>query len=146
MLRHTRRARTPFVFLFRLLVAVASSTTLLAGARADDPVVIAEVSTNVGHEEVVPVMRSSLATELSTVKIPPGKKIIVSAALTKFETKGTTTSCVISLALRDADGTLKGVVSGTGAVVGKRDANATKEAVDAAVRGATKGVPAVVGS
>jgi hypothetical protein len=134
----------------RLVVAsVFCASVTLGGvavrdAHADAPVVVGEVSTNVGHEEVVPVMRDALVTELSGVKVPQGKKFVVSAALTKLETKGTTTSCVISLALRDASGTLKGVLSGSGDVIGKRDAASTKAAIDAAVRGATKGLPAVV--
>jgi hypothetical protein len=139
--------RRPLGAIVRLLAVAAFSTSIVIGAgaaHADAPVVVGEVSTTTGHEEVVPVVRDALVTELSAVKVPQGKKFIVSAALTKLETKGTTTSCVISLALRDASGTLKGVLLGSGDVVGKRDEASTRAAIDAAVRGATKGLPAVV--
>lgn len=145
----SRGGRRPLGAVVRLVVAAAFSTFAFAGlclgdARADAPVIVGEVSTTVGHEEAVPVMRDALVTELSAVKVPQGKKYVVSAALTKLETKGTTTSCVVSLALRDATGTLKGLLEGSGDVVGKRDAASTKAAIDAAVHGATKGLPAVV--
>jgi len=139
--------RSPLRAALRLLAAcvIASSCTFAAAtASADTPVVVGEVSTTTGHDEVVPVVRSALLTELSAVKVPQGKKFVVSANLTKLETKGTTTSCVISLALRDASGNLKGVLQGTGDVIGKHDSASTKAAIDAAVHGATKGLTAVV--
>ena len=146
MSKISREGRRPLGAVLRLLsAAVLCSSLALAGvASADTPVVVGEVSTTVGHEEVVPVVRDALVTELSAVKVPQGKKYVVSAALTKLETKGGTTSCVISLALRDTTGTLKGVLQGSGDVVGTKDAASTKAAIDAAVRGATKGLPAVV--
>ena len=126
-------------------IALAAALGFAAPAlKADAPVIVGEVSTSVGHEEVVPVMKSALLTELSTVKVPAGKKFIVSASLTKFETKGSTTSCVISLALRDASGNLKGMLQGSGAVVGNHDSKTTTDAVNAAVHGATKELPAVI--
>jgi len=143
-----RGARSPRSKIVRLLSGFALAAALgfvSAPSQADGPVIVGEVSTSVGHEEVVPMMKNALVNELSMVKVPPGKKFVVSAALTKFETKGTTTSCVISLALRDASGNLKGVLLGSGAVVGKQDAKSTTlEVVNAAVRGATRELPAVV--
>ena len=137
--------------LARLLsaAALAASFAILTPARADAPVVVGEVSTSVGHEEVVPVMRTALAAQLSSVKVPSGKRFVVSASLTKFETKSTgndaTTSCVVSLALRDAAGNLKGTLTGNGAVIAKRgDAKATQQAIDAAVHGATRNLDAVI--
>src|SRR5258708_7267199 len=83
MLLNVRRALPPYDAIVRLFACVALSTTLVMGAaRADAPVIVGEVSTTVGHEEVVPVVRSSLVSELSTVKLPAGKKFIVSASLT----------------------------------------------------------------
>ena len=108
------------------------------------PVALGEISTSVGHEEVVPIMRTALTSNLAGVKIPAGKAFIVSASLTKLETKTsgaqTTTSCVISLALRDAkDGNLRGIVEGTSAVSGT-GANVNAELVTAAIHGAARGV------
>lgn len=135
------------------LVAALLMTATFATAPAlladGSPVVVGEVSTSVGHEEVVPVMRSALATNLAEVKIPAGKKFIVSASLTKLETKTdgakTTTSCVVSLALRDAkDGVLKGVVQGNAMIAGAASPKENDALVAAAIHGAAKGVSEVV--
>jgi len=134
------------------LVAALLVTATFAAAptlHADGPpVVVGEVSTSVGHEEVMPVMRSALTTHLTEVKIPSGKKFIVSASLTKLETKTegsqTTTSCVVSLALRDAkDGVLRGVVQGNASMSGAASKKDNDALVAAAIRGATKGVSEV---
>ena len=119
----------------------AAAPVLMADPSA---VALGEISTSVGHEEVVPVMRTALATNLAGVKIPSGKAFIVSASLTKLETKTsgsqTTTSCVVSLALRDAkDGNLRGIVEGTSAVSGTGE-KVNAELVAAAIHGATRGV------
>ncbi|MGZ4357719.1 MAG: hypothetical protein ACXVRU_13015 [Gaiellaceae bacterium] len=95
-------------------------------------------------------MREALKAELSKLKAPSGKKFIVSANLVKLETKtsgsNATTSCIVSLAIRDAkDGAIRGVVNGTGQVVAKDgDRSAKVTSVEAAVRGATKGLPVVL--
>ena len=125
----------------------AVAPTLLADVSG--PVAVGEVSTSVGHEEVVPVMRSTLATDLANVKAPSGKKFIVSASLTKLETttngSQTTTNCVVSLALIDAkDGTLRGVVQGTSASSGTSDGALNAGLVAAAIHGAARGVSAAV--
>ena len=144
-----QRPRSLFVRLFSAgLLGAALSLTV--AAHADAPkVVVGEVSTSVGHEEVVPVMKSALKAEVAKVQPTSGKSFVVSASLTKLETKpsGTseTTSCVISLALRDSAGNLKGMLQGTSSVSGKHgDATAQKESVEAAIRGAAKGLPTAI--
>lgn len=138
--------------MFRKAVAAATfaaALTFVCAVGAESPAVtLAEVSTTVGHEEIVPMMKEALVTDLASVKIPSGKKFVVSASLTKFETStsgsNATTSCVVSLAIRDASGSLKAVLSGSGSTVAKRtDAAAQREVVNAAVHGATKGFPAI---
>ena len=142
-------ARSTLVRLLSTLALAATFALLTSAARADAPVVVGEVSSSVGHEEVIPAMRSALAAQMSTLKVPGGKKFVISANLTKLETRSTgndaTTSCVVSLALRDAAGNLKGTLTGHGAVSAKRgDARATTEAIDAAVHGATRNLDAVI--
>jgi hypothetical protein len=149
-----RGAHSPRSVVVRLLssalLGAALSLSVLAPASADAPkVVVGEVSTSVGHEEVVPVMKSALSAEVAKVQPPSGKSFVVSASLTKLETKtsgsSATTSCVISLALRDSAGNLKGMLQGTSTVSGKHaDAAAQKEVVEAAVRGAAKGLPTAI--
>ena len=151
-----RVATSPRSLVVRLfpaaLVGTALSLTIASGsASADAPkVVVGEVSTSIGHEEVVPVMKSALSAEVAKVQPPPaGKSFVVSASLTKLDSKtsgnSVTTSCVISLALRDASGNLKGMLQGTSTVSGKHgDAAAQKESVEAAIRGAAKGLPIAI--
>jgi len=153
MHRTHRGANTPRSLVVRLLsaallgAALSLSAPSVGDAHADAPrVVVGEVSTSVGHEEVVPLMKSALSVEVAKVQPASGKSYVVSASLTKLETKtsggGATTSCVISLALRDSAGNLKGMLQGTSTVSGKHgDATARRESVEAAVRGAAKGLP-----
>jgi hypothetical protein len=154
MSRTSRGANAPRSLVVRLLSSAlfgaALSLSVVAPATADAPkVVVGEVSTSVGHEEVMPVMKSALSAEVAKVQPTSGKSFVVSASLTKLETKtsgnGATTSCVISLALRDSAGNLKGMLQGTSTISGKHgDATAQKESVEAAVRGAAKGLPTAI--
>lgn len=157
---HGGVANAPRPVVVRLLssallgAALSLSVITPRSVHADAPkVVVGEVSTSVGHEEVVPVMKTALSAEVAKVQPPSGKSFVVSASLTKLETKtsgsNATTSCVISLALRDSAGNLKGMLQGTSTVSGKHgDATAQKaslkESVEAAVRGAAKGLPTAV--
>ena len=152
MHRTLRGATAPRSLIVRLLstALVGATLSFALPSIADAPkVVVGEVSSTVGHEEVVPVMKSALSAEVAKVTPPSGKSFIVSASLTKLETKtsnsGATTSCVISLALRDSAGNLKGMLQGTSTVSGKHgDATSQKESVEAAVRGAAKGLPTAI--
>ncbi|GAC1581513.1 MAG: hypothetical protein NVS3B20_26750 [Polyangiales bacterium] len=126
-----------------LLTATFVATPIVLAESA--PVAVGEISTSVGHEEVVPILRTALATQLANVKIPAGKKFIVSASLTKLETKNngseTTTSCVVSIALREAkSGNLRGMVQGTSAAVGAAGTSMNADLISAAVHGAAGGV------
>lgn len=140
-----RKLGASFVAALLMTATFAAAPSLLADGS---PVVVGEVSTTVGHEEVVPVMRTALATHLAEVKLPAGKKFIVSASLTKLETKtdggSTSTSCVVSLALRDAkSGALKGIVQGNASIAGTATTKENESLVSAAIHGATKGVAEV---
>lgn len=132
--RLTPRARwTPIALLTFGWLALASL------GRADGgSVKMGDVSTLVGHTEVVPALKATLARELSKMKPPAGHSYVVNASLVKLETaKGTTKKqAVISLALRDAQGNLRGTVQGTAA--GDRASDA--EVVEAATRGGSKAV------
>ena len=141
-----RRLAAPLVAALLMTATFATAPSLLADSP---PVVVGEVSTSVGHEEVVPVMRAALATHLANVKIPAGKKLVVSASLTKLESKtegsATTTTCVVSLALRDAkSGALQGVVQGNASIAGVATTKENESLVSAAIHGAAKGVPDVI--
>ncbi|MEO7092469.1 MAG: hypothetical protein ABI175_04405 [Polyangiales bacterium] len=150
----TPRGATPRAPIVRLLssalLGAALSLSVIAPSSADAPkVVVGEVSSSVGHEEVVPVMKTALSAEVAKVQPPSGKSFVVSASLTKLDTKtsgsSATTSCVISLALRDSAGNLKGMLQGTSTVSGKHgDVTAQKESVEAAIRGAAKGLPTAI--
>ena len=117
-------------------------------ASAGD-VTIGEVSTTAGHDEVVPALTRSLKAEVAKVEAPAGKKFVLSATLTKLETitvgAESTTRCIVSIAVRDAGGALRGETTGSGTAITKSgDASAQKSVLDAAVRGATKPLPAVM--
>lgn len=135
-------------------MALVSTTTVDASADGSGKVVVGEVSSSVGQEDAVPVLRTALVSELAKVKLPSdksGKTYVVSAALTKLETKtsgaNVTSSCAVSLVLVDGNGTMRAVVQGTSAGSGKAgDPTLRKALLEAAVRGATKGLPGVVTS
>lgn len=136
---------------FLLASALMAASLIFAPATfAEEPVSVGEVSTVAGAEDAATTLRTALTTELAKVKAPSGKKFIVSASLVKLETKTSgsdaTTSCVVSLAIRDAkDGAIRGVVNGTSQVVAKDgDRTAKSSSVEAAVRGATKNLPVVL--
>lgn len=132
------------------LLATLSLTALLCFspvAFADDPVSVGEVS---AQGEAAETIKSTLEKELAKLKVPSGKRFIVSASLVKLETKSSgadsTTQAVVSLAIRDAkDGAIRGVISGSGLLKSKtNDPTAQKVVVETAVRGATKNLPAVL--
>lgn len=132
--RLTPRARwTPIALLTLGWLALASLAQADGGS-----VSMGDVSTLVGHTEVVPALKATLARELSKMKPPAGHSYVVNASLVKLETvKGTTKKqAVISLALRDAQGNLRGTVQGVAA--GDRASDA--EVVEAATRGGSKAV------
>ena len=135
-----------------LLAAPLLVASLTGHVRAEEPSVkILEVSTTVGREEVVPALKRTLSAEVAKVSVPTGKRFVLSASLTKLETKtsgsDSTTSCVISIAVRDSSGALRGMSSGRGTIVTKKgDLGAEKAVLDAAVRGATRGLPELMGT
>ena len=136
---------------FRAIFPLLLAAWLTGEARADEPSVkIGEVSTTVGREEVVPALKKTLSAEVAKVAVPSGKRFVLSASLTKLETKtsgnDSTTSCVISIAVRDSSGVLRGMTNGRGTIVTKRgDLAAEKAVLDAAVRGATRGLSELMG-
>ncbi len=100
------------------------------------------MSSLVGHAEVVPALKATLASELAKVRPAAGHSWIVNASLVKLEArKGTSRKeAAISFALRDAEGNLRAVVQG--AASGERVSDA--DLVEAATRGGTKAVADVV--
>lgn len=125
------------------VLALGAAITTLASLSAiawgdGGSVSVGEVSTVVGHADVVPAMKATLSSELSKVKPPAGRSYVVSANLVKLEqVKGTSRKqAVISLALRDGQGNLKGVIQGTAS--GERASD--REIVEAAAKGGTKAV------
>jgi hypothetical protein len=112
---------------------------------AEDPVSVGEI-TATQQEDAAKTIKTTLLEELSKVKVPAGKKYIVSANLVKLETtkngSDSTTQAVVSLAIRDAkDGAIRGVINGTGLVKSKtNDPTAAKITIETAVRGATKNI------
>lgn len=98
------------------------------------------------QQDTANTIKLTLTEELAKVKVPGGKRYIVSANLVKLETKnngeGSTTSAIVSLAIRDAkDGAIRGVINGTGLVKSKsNDPTAAKVVVETAVRGATRNI------
>jgi len=139
-----------FAGIFPLVLAIWLSSGA-QDARGDEPkVLVGEVSTTVGRDEIVPALKKTLLAEVAKVQVPVGKRFVVSASLTKLETKtngnDATTSCVISIAVRDSTGALRGMTNGRGTIVTKRgDLTAEKSVLEAAVRGATRGLPDVMG-
>jgi hypothetical protein len=129
--------------------AVACALAFAPAAYAEAPVAVGEVATVAGQEDAAATIKTTLAEELAKVKVPAGRRFVVSVSLLKLETKpsgeGATTSCTISLAIRDAkSGAIRGVVNGSGAVTA-RGADPKQEqkrvAVESAVRGATRNLP-----
>lgn len=136
---------------FRGALAAASLAMMLSFsplAIADDPVAVGEVTG--AQPDAAATIKTTLAEELAKVKVPAGKKFIVSASLVKLETKtngsDATTQAVVSLAIRDAkDGAIRGVINGTGLVKSKSgDTTVSKIVVETAVRGATKNITTVL--
>jgi hypothetical protein len=121
-------------FALGLAVSASASSLHADGGR----VAIGDVSTVVGHAEVVPTIKATLVTELAKVKPPPGRSYVVNASLVKLETTSGSAKkqAAISFALRDSQGTLKGVVQGTAS--GERVSD--RDLVEAAVKGGTKAV------
>ena len=125
----------------------AAFMMLSAPASAEAPSV-GEVTAP--QEENAKTIKSTLTEELAKLKLPAGRKVIVSASLVKLETKQSgadaTTQAVVSLAIRDAaNGAIRGVVNGTGLVKSKAgDATVSKIVLETAVRGATKNLPVVL--
>ena len=137
--------------LCRWISATALAVTMICFSpisSADQPVAVGEVTAP--QEDAAKTIKNTLAEELAKVKVPSGKKFIVSASLVKLETKTSgsdaTTQAVVSLAIRDAkDGAIRGVINGTGLVKSKPgDATASTIVVETAVRGATKNLPTVL--
>ena len=134
----------------RWLSAVALTALLCVSptALADEPVSVGEITAS--QEDAAKTIKSTLAEELAKVKVPAGKKYIVSANLVKLEAKSsgsdTTTQAIVSLAIRDAkDGAIRGVINCTGLVKSKLgDPTAAKVVVETAVRGATKNLTTVL--
>lgn len=135
----------------RWLSAVALTALLCfsPNAIAEEPVSVGEVTAS--QEDAAKTIKSTLLEELAKVKVPSGKKFIVSANLVKLEAKSngggdTTTQAIVSLAIRDAkDGAIRGVINGTGLVKSKSgDTGAAKLVVETAVRGATKNLTVVL--
>jgi hypothetical protein len=134
------RAHLPLRLLALATLGASAVTSASSTVHAENggTVQVGEVSTIVGHTEVVPAMKATLSSELSKVKPPAGHSYVVSANLVKLElVKGTSRKqAVISLALRDAQGNLKGVIQGTAS--GERASD--REIVEAAAKGGTKAV------
>ncbi len=144
MIRSARRGVGPRLFAALVLIAAPLTSH---NAHAEAPVV-GEISAP--REDTANTIKSTLTEELAKLKLPAGRKVIVSASLVKLETQQSgadaTTRAVVSLAIRDAkDGAIRGVVNGTGFVKTKAgDATAAKLVVETAVRGATKNLPVVL--
>lgn len=144
MIHAARRGVAP-----RLLAFLVTAFAFASPALADpSPVAVGEV--NAPQEDAAKAIKVTLSEELSKMKLPSGKKFIVSASLVKLETKksGTdeTTQAVVSLAVRDAkNGAIRGVINGSGLVKSRAgDPTVTKTVVETAVRGATKNLPVVI--
>lgn len=135
------------------LAALSLATTLcvssLAFSEESTTVSVGEVSAP-QQEDAAKTIKSTLTEELAKVKVPAGKKFIVSANLVKLETTkngaDSTTQAVVSLAIRDAkSGAIRGVINGTGLVKAKTgDATAATLVVETAVRGATRNLNTVL--
>ncbi len=151
------RSRLGALFVAGTFGILGVITTAPASADSSSKVIVGEVSSSVGQEDAVPLLRMALVSELAKVTLPKdpkdksGKTYVVSASLTKLETKTTgsnvTSSCAVSLVLVDGSGTMRAIVQGTAAGSGKsNDPSLRKALLEAAVRGATKGLPGVVKS
>lgn len=146
MIHAARRGVAPRLLAF--LVAL-SAPAIAPSALADgSPVAVGEV--DAPQEDAARAIKTTLSEELAKLKLPSGKKFIVSASLVKLETKqsGTdaTTQAIVSLAVRDAkNGAIRGVINGSGLVKSRvGDPTVTKTVVETAVRGATKNLPVVI--
>ena len=129
------------------LVAIGAPTLASSVYAESPPVAVGEVSAS--QEGAADTIKVTLTEELSKMKLPSGKKFIVSANLVKLETKQSgadaTTQAVVSLAVRDAkNGAIRGVINGSGLVKSRvGDPTVAKLVVETAVRGATKNLPVV---
>jgi len=141
-----RSARGVVPGLFAALLLVAAPFVAM-NALAEAPTV-GEITAP--QEDTANTIKRTLTEELAKLKMPAGRRVIVSANLVKLETKQSgsdaTTQAIVSLAIRDAaNGVLRGVVNGTGLVKTKSgDATASKLVVETAVRGATKNLPVML--
>ncbi len=133
--------------------AALSLTALLhlsPAAFAEEPVSVSVGEVTAPLLDTANTIKSTLTEELAKLKVPSGKRYIVSASLVKLETKNSgsdsTTSAIVSLAIRDAkDGAIRGVINGTGYMKSKsNDPTAAKVVVQTAVRGATKNITTVL--
>lgn len=143
MIHAARRGVAPRLLAF--LVTLSAPALAIADGS---PVAVGEVSAP--QEDAARAIKSTLSEELAKLKLPAGKKFIVSASLVKLETKQSgadaTTQAVVSLAVRDAkNGAIRGVINGSGLVKSRAgDPTVTKTVVETAVRGATKNLPTVL--
>ncbi len=109
---------------------------------------VGEVSgANALPAEDLATLRKVLATEVGKLEVPKGTTIVVSANVVKLETtqekNSATTTCAVSLAVRDGKtGALRGLTSGTSVVTTKPgDKSARSQGIEGAVQGATRGLP-----
>jgi hypothetical protein len=144
MLHAARRGITPR--LFAALLALAAP--LVAFAASAEAPTVGEISAP--QEDTARTIKTTLSEELAKMKLPKGKKFIVSASLVKLETKqsgaDSTTQAIVSLAIRDAkDGAIRGVINGSGSIKSRSgDPTVAKLVVETAVRGATRNLPSVM--
>jgi hypothetical protein len=149
LIHAVRRGAAPrwYAFLFALgLGAFRGEPT--ASADPAPPVAVGEVDAPQG--DAAAAIKSTLSEELPKLKLPAGRKFIVSASLVKLETRQSgvdaTTQAIVSLAVRDAkNGAIRGVINGSGLVKSRAgDPTVTKTVVETAVRGATRSLPVVL--
>jgi hypothetical protein len=143
---HVRRMTTSSLLGGALALAMLSTS----GLAESDTVTVASVSTLAGHEDVTATLKSVLATELAKINVPAGQRLLASASLTTLEIKktsdGVVTRAVVSIAVRDHNGNLKLLASGSGAIVGKKADKASElDVVSAAARGASKQLGSAIG-
>lgn len=149
MIHAARRGVAPRLLAFLVTLGPVALAVGAPAAQADtSPVAVGEV--NASQEDAAKAIKTTLAEELSKLKLVNGKKFIVSASLVKLETKQSgadaTTQAVVSLAVRDAkNGAIRGVINGSGLVKSHAgDPTVTRLVVETAVRGATKNLPVVL--
>ena len=130
------------------MCVIASTLFLAAPASAEGIAVEVSASSQkqLAPDELVTVQQV-LVREVDKLAPPKGTLWIVSAQVTRLDTiedkKSSTTTCVISLAVRDKKtGALRGLTSGTSVVTSKpNDKTARVLGIEGAVQGATRGLP-----